>query len=186
MRRATSRCWPSRSAPEDRACIRSYASASEAEQQVTAILQRGEKIKARIGPAGSTDRDQDTGSDASLGFNRCIIWVVSEGFAAADTCESALDPGARIPRLAASALDRRSRRHSYPGLCSGLARATLTLSPSPHAGWGLVVKLCGSVAGRTEPGTEFEEPGSLRTSHPDLLGREPRPTAGLCLGRGGP
>ena len=147
-----------------------------------------EKNQDRIGPAGSTDRDQDTGSDASLGFNRCIIWVVSEGFAAADTCESALDPGARIPRLAASALDRRSRRHSYPGLCSGLARATLTLSPSPHAGWGLVAPLGGSVAGRAEPGPrkELEGPRSLRRSPPDLLGREPRPTAAFCLGRGGP
>src|SRR5207249_11500129 len=57
----------------------------------------------------------------------------------------------RSPRPLAPALDRRPRRHSYPGLRSGLARATPALSPSPHADWGLVVQLGGSVAGRTEP-----------------------------------
>src|SRR5439155_2367524 len=64
------------------------------------------------------------------------------------------------------------------------------LSPSLPAGWGLVVKLWGNVAGRTKRvtgrGKELEKPRSLRSSHPDLPGWEPRPTAAFCLRRRGP
>src|SRR5947208_1187077 len=112
------------------------------------------------------------------------------GVPRAGVLEFSAPPRAKVPRRLAPARDCRPRGHSYPGLRSGLARATSALSPSPHAGWGLVVKLGGNVAGRAEPGTgrgkELEKLRSLRRSHPDLLGREPRPTAAFCLGRGGP
>src|SRR5438034_9367792 len=50
-----------------------------------------------------------------------------------------------------------------------------------------MVKLGGSVAGRTEPGggswKGLDEPRGLRRSHSDLLGLEPHPAVALGLGR---
>src|SRR5436309_15751314 len=110
------------------------------------------------------------------------------GVPRAGVLEFSAPPRAKVTRRLAPARDCRPRGHSYPGLCSGLARATPTLSPSPHAGWGLVVKLGGNVAGRAEPGPRKELDGSRCRGRirPDLPGREPRPTAAFCLGRGGP
>src|SRR5438093_13767317 len=100
------------------------------------------------------------------------------GVPRAGVLEFSAPPRAKVPRRLAPARDCRPRGHSYPGLCSGLARATPTLSPSLPAGWGLVVKLGGNVAGRAEPGPrkELEGSRSLGRSPPDLLGREARPT----------